>query len=100
VIVGEGEPSIARRTIVSDPRGDDRYLRVAWHPEQSVVVLSHWHNEVCVATSTVGLADLPRLIGLLADAVGDADQSYSAGISPPLSGRKADRRPHVVVGGE
>jgi hypothetical protein len=82
----EGERPMVRRTIVSDPWGDGRCLRVAWHPEQSVVVLSHWHEDVCVATSTVALADLPRLMALLADAVGDADFSYDgAGTSLSMS---------------
>jgi hypothetical protein len=79
---------MAQRTIVSDPRGDDRCLRVAWHPEQSVVVLSHWHDDAFVATSAVALADLPRLMAVLADAVGDADFNYDGtGPSLSLSGR-------------
>jgi hypothetical protein len=42
------------------------------------VVLSHWRDGVCVASTPVDLGELPALIGVLAEALGDA-----AAISPP-----------------
>jgi hypothetical protein len=35
-------------------------------------VLSHWRNDVCVASTPVQLTELPALIGVLVDALGDA----------------------------
>ncbi len=37
-------------SVLFDARGDDRALRVSWHEEQDVVVLSLWRDNVCTAT--------------------------------------------------
>ncbi len=42
------------------------------HPEQRKVVLSHWRDGLCVASTPVEITEVPALIGLLADAMGDA----------------------------
>ena len=44
------------------------------------MVLSHWRDGVCVASTPVDLGELPALIGVLAEALGDA-----VAISPPPS---------------
>ena len=55
-------------------------LRVTWHPERDLVVLSVWHDESCVGTFRMSVQDVPRLSGLLAAALGDwVDQSGGAG---------------------
>ena len=33
-----------------DPRGEDRSLRVTWHQESQLVVLSLWRDNVCAGT--------------------------------------------------
>ena len=54
-------------------------LRVTWHPERDLVVLSVWHDESCVGTFRMSVQDVPRLSGLLAAALGDwVDQSGGA----------------------
>ncbi len=54
-------------------------LRVTWHPERDLVVLSVWHDESCVGTFRMPVQDVPRLSGLLAAALGDwVDQSGGA----------------------
>jgi hypothetical protein len=51
-------------------------LRVTWHPERDLVVLSVWQGESCVGTFRMLVQDVPRLSGLLAAALGDwVDQS-------------------------
>jgi hypothetical protein len=45
---------------------------VTKHPEQRKVVLSHWREGVCVASTPVDVSEVPALIGVLADALGDA----------------------------
>jgi hypothetical protein len=67
----------SRRAFLADVRGDDRYFRATWHPDTSVVVLSHWIGEVCTASTPVALADVSQLIGLLVNALQEA-----AGRSP------------------
>jgi hypothetical protein len=46
-------------------------LRVTWHPERDLVVLSVWHDDSCVGTFRMLVQDVPRLSGLLAAALGD-----------------------------
>jgi hypothetical protein len=60
------------RLIIPDARGQGATLRVSRHPEQNKIVLSHWRDGICVASTPVEIAEVPALIGVLADALGDA----------------------------
>jgi hypothetical protein len=65
-----------------DERGTG--LRVTWHPERDLVVLSVWQDDSCVGTFRMTVQDVPRLSGLLAAALGDGvDQT---GPAPGTSG--------------
>lgn len=57
---------------VPDRRNDERRLQVTWHARQRVVVFSHWREGVCVATTPVDLSDLPRVVGVLVNALAEA----------------------------
>jgi hypothetical protein len=59
----------ARRDMFLDERGVG--LRVTWHPERDLVVLSVWQDDSCVGTFRMSVHDVPRLSGLLAAALGD-----------------------------
>jgi hypothetical protein len=52
-----------------DERGTG--LRVTWHPERDLVVLSVWQDDRCVGTFRMSVQDVPRLSGLLVAALGD-----------------------------
>jgi hypothetical protein len=72
----------ARRDMFLDERGTG--LRVTWHPERDLVVLSVWQDDSCVGTFRMPVQDIPRLSGLLAAALGDwVDQT---GLTPSDSG--------------
>ena len=45
-----------------DARGGDRALRVTWHPEAEVVVLSLWRDNVCAGSFRVPAAEIPTLL--------------------------------------
>jgi hypothetical protein len=64
--------ALPKRLNIPDARGTGAYLRVTRHPDERKVVLSHWRDDVCVASTPVELNELPALIGVLADALGDA----------------------------
>ena len=65
-----------------DERGTG--LRVSWHPERDLVVLSVWQDDRCVGTFRMSVQDIPRLSGLLAAALSDwVDQT---GPLPATSG--------------
>jgi hypothetical protein len=58
-------------------------LRVTWHPERNLVVLSVWQGDRCVGTFRMPVRDVPRLSGLLAAALGDwVDQADAGGTQP------------------
>jgi hypothetical protein len=59
----------SRRDMFLDERGTG--LRVTWHPERDLVVLSVWQDDSCVGTFRMSVQDVPRLSGLLAAALGD-----------------------------
>ena len=61
-----------RSLSIPDSRGRGATLRVTRHPEQNKVVLSHWRDGVCVASTPIELTEVSALIGVLADALGDA----------------------------
>ena len=58
-----------------DPRGEDRSLRVTWHQESLVVVLSLWRDNVCAGTFRLAADEVPDLIALLRKGL---DESYDA----------------------
>jgi hypothetical protein len=58
-----------RREVFLDQRGTG--LRITWHPEQDLLVLSLWRDDRGVGTFRMPIQDLPRLSGLLTAALGD-----------------------------
>ena len=54
-----------RGEVVADARGDGRALRVSWHPEAGVVVLSVWRGALCAATVQVEASEVPHLVDVL-----------------------------------
>jgi hypothetical protein len=66
-------------------------LRVTWHPERDLVVLSVWQGDRCVGTFRMPVQDVPRLSGLLAAALGGwVDQADNAATQPPAGGGRGD----------
>lgn len=55
----------AHGEVVLDSRGEGRALRVSWHPEDEVVVLSLWQGDTCSGTFRVGREDVPSLVTAL-----------------------------------
>ncbi|MDQ6526141.1 hypothetical protein RB608_21160 [Nocardioides sp. LHD-245] len=60
-----------------DPRGDGRALRVSWHSEADVVVLSLWRDNVCTGTFQLALEDVPGLVDLLASRYADVPGEWA-----------------------
>jgi len=51
--------------VLQDARGRSRALRVSWHPEDGLVVLSLWDGARCTGTVRVAVADVPALVEAL-----------------------------------
>jgi hypothetical protein len=66
-----------------DARGDGRAMRVTWHPEADVVVLSLWRGRTCAGSFRLAVEDVPALVELLRAsleaAYDDARTSFLAG---------------------
>jgi hypothetical protein len=50
-----------------DSRGSGRALRVTWHGEAGLVVLSLWHGGTCTGSFRLPVAEVPDLIDALRD---------------------------------
>ena len=90
-------PLPAHGAIYLDPRGDDRALRVSWHPEADVVVLSLWRENLCMGTFRLDVEDVPALIDLLRSGLASAyeqarDRALRAGVD---LGETAPMTPHA-----
>ena len=49
-------------SIFLDARGGDRALRVSWHHENGLVVLSLWRENVCAGSFRMSIDDVPDMI--------------------------------------
>ena len=67
-----------------DARGGSRALRVSWHSEAGVVVLSLWRDGTCAGTFRLAIDEVPDLIDVLraglARAYDDARTSFIPGL--------------------
>lgn len=68
----------------ADVRGQDRHLRVAWHTDRDLVVLSLWRDNLCTSTFQLTAADAADLVNVLQ---AGQDVSYR----DALDGRRAAR---------
>jgi hypothetical protein len=68
-----------RRDIVLDERGDGRALRVTWHHDTGIAVVSVWRQDRCVGTVHVAAEDVPGLVAVLTDGLAEG---YAAGHRP------------------
>ena len=51
--------------IFLDDRGPHRTLRLSWHHEEGLVVLSLWRGSLCTGTFRLPIEDVPELIDVL-----------------------------------
>lgn len=74
-----------------DDRGMARALRVTWHPEVQLVVLSLWQGERCTATFRLPAADIPAFVQALiaapfgAPAAADVAADVAANAAPDVN---------------
>ncbi|MPZ60718.1 MAG: hypothetical protein GEU93_05380 [Propionibacteriales bacterium] len=78
-------PMPAPGGVFLDSRGSDRALRVTWHHEAGMVVLSFWRNGTCAATFRLDKADVIPFVDALVAGLADGYQlpqqrsAYDAG---------------------
>lgn len=52
-------------SIFLDARGEDRALRVSWHHDCDLVVVSLWRDNVCSGSFRLSVEEVPALIDML-----------------------------------
>ncbi|MGZ4451203.1 MAG: hypothetical protein ACXVW4_15525 [Nocardioides sp.] len=77
-------------SIFLDARGSDRALRVSWHQESGLVVLSLWRDNVCAGSFRLAVDEVPELISMLRAGL---DQAYDRVLTQPVV-RSAGPRSH------
>ena len=76
--MGEVRPLPTLGGVFLDAHRPARALRVSWHADTGVVVLSVWDGARCTGTVHVPAADVPELIHSLALGLGPVPQPPSA----------------------
>jgi hypothetical protein len=67
--MGEVLPIPAVGDVFQDVRGDDRTMRVSYHQDRGVIVVSLWAGPVCRGSFRLAADDAGRLAAFLADVV-------------------------------
>jgi hypothetical protein len=61
-----------RGEVFTDARGDERALRVSWHHDAGLLVLSLWREGTCVGTFRLPTEAVPELVKALADGLAES----------------------------
>ncbi|SDC50026.1 hypothetical protein [Nocardioides lianchengensis] len=64
-------------SIYLDARGAERALRVSWHHDSGLVVLSLWRDNVCAGSFRLAVDEVPDLIDMLRAGL---DLAYDAAV--------------------
>ena len=72
--------------VFADARGGDRELRVSWHAEAGVVVLSLWRAGTCSGTFRLPVDAVPDLVDVLRTGVSDAYELHRTVLDQMLDG--------------
>jgi hypothetical protein len=67
--------------IIPDQRGGGRWMRVTWHDEVGVVVLSLWRETGCVGTLRLDRSQVPALVTALVDGLAGEPGTQQADLS-------------------
>ena len=71
-------PLPAAGEVFLDARSDDRALRVSWHTDAGVVVLSMWRGGTCNGTFRLAVEDVPAFVELLRGGLQGAYDKHSS----------------------
>ena len=61
-----------RGTVLPDVRGEGRVLRLSWHLDEGVFVLSTWRADVCVSSVRLSAAAAAELVSSVTGALAAA----------------------------
>lgn len=70
-----------------DPRDEGRFLRLSFHDDLGVFVLSLWRDDTCLGTFRLAVDEAPRLIHSMVGALVGGDEA--SGTGAPTSGDRS-----------
>lgn len=73
-MAGAVTPLPKRGRAFLDARDDARSLRLSWHPEDHVFVISMWHGASCIATFHLEQTQLSAFLGGFVDQLADTSE--------------------------
>lgn len=76
-------PEPDSREVFLDARGNGRALRLSWHHDVDVVVLSLWRDGVCAGTFRLPKSQVNDFVDALVDGLSDAEPPAVVAESPP-----------------
>lgn len=80
--------------LFTDLRGEDRTMRVSYHPDRGAVVVSLWNGTICRGSFRMPLDDVRKLMSLLTEIEGSAPPSPSVPVTGgPTTGTAVVDRP-------
>ncbi|WP_281897385.1 hypothetical protein [Micromonospora humidisoli] len=103
--MGEVLPMPSFGDLFTDVRGDERTMRVSYHPERGAVVLSLWSGTTCRGSFRMAVDDVSRLRAVLAEVESSLTPttvlpSVPPAAGPPATARVAPRSPAVDQTGD
>ena len=87
--MGDVRPLPTLGGVFFDARGDHHVLRVSWHPDADIVVLSVWEGNRCTSSVRLPSTEVPELIHTLALGLVPASRS-------PEQADRPGHRGHLV----
>jgi hypothetical protein len=69
--------------VFPDKRDNNRWLRVSWHEDMRMFVISTWHRDQCVSAFQLDAADAPALLEMLGSIVPSESASSADAPAPP-----------------
>ena len=85
-------PLPTQGAVFFDPRDEGRFLRLSFHDDLGVFVLSLWREDTCLGTFRLAVDEAPRLIHSMVGALVGVDEA--AGTGAPVS---SDRSVSVIA---
>jgi hypothetical protein len=73
-------------SIYLDARGGERALRVSWHHDSGLVVLSLWRENICAGSFRLAVDEVPDLIEMLRTGL---DRAYDVALGERHGGDTA-----------
>ena len=85
----------ASGSVFLDERSPHRSLRVSWHPEAGLVVLSLWRGGVCTGTFRLPVEEVPDLVDVLRAGL---TTSYQHAYDSEVEGARLGERAEPAAG--